>query len=231
MSSGILTKAAAFALVMTAAALVAPTTARGQLVTYATAGSFDGHTAFPGTSPATLKVGTGTSAITLTFTGFTDQVMALGGTTDSFGTFTTSGGTAATLDSLAGHTFNLYITQTQPTSPTGLTFSSTLQGTIEVQNSKAFVLFSTLPQMLGRVTYQIGSNDANQLGIPVLGRVNLNAPKVHTTLNPTGISNPATISGMITSVPEPASMAMCGTALLAVAGVTLRRRKAPVAQA
>jgi hypothetical protein len=114
----------------------------------------------------------------------------------SFGTFDTSGTTSPDFSAVLGN-FILTITQISPTGGT-LDFSSTLNGTIRVDNSQAYVQFAgPLTQSLGNVFYEIASADDT-----VPGRVNLAAP-------PTG-NGLSSITGRvgINAVPEPASLAM-----------------------
>ena len=217
---GLLKKVTAFTMLGVALTLAAPTPAKAIIVTYDTTGAFDGLPIYPGASPVALTVGT----TTVTFTGFADTVDTDGtGSNDKFGTFSVSGGTNVD-QSLAGHTFTLYITQLAPPAVNHGTFTSTLTGTIRILNSKAYVEFNTTTATInglagigGTATYKILNADEVLGGVPKPGSVSLPTPGGNSTIN-----------GFITAaVPEPSTMASAAIGLVVLAGAArFRRRKA-----
>jgi hypothetical protein len=217
---GLFKKLGVLALVACVATLALPSANAGLIVEYATTGAFDGSPVSPGTTTASLTVtAPGGTTTTITFTGFSDTIITP--SNDSFGDFVVSGGTVS--QSLAGHTFTLYITQITPPGLGLGTFDATLTGTIVVLSSQAYVEFSTLSQVIdtasdGPVTYQVTNND--RVGGPVTpGAIALAPPKTGGAAG-----NPTTINGYISSVPEPSTIAMAFSAL-PVMGLFLVRRR------
>jgi hypothetical protein len=225
MLSGFLKKIAVLSLIATAATLAAPTTAKAVVVTYSTTGQFDiNPPAYPGTDPAAVTVGT----TTVTFNGVTRTVDTdETGSNSGFGSFVVSGGTSVD-QALAGHTFNLFITQVTPPGANHATFTSLLSGTVRINNSKAYVEFQNpLSQTVvaadgTNTTYLILNSDKILGGSPVPGTVALNAPQTG------GLAgNPSTINGFVTAVvPEPTTMASAVIGLVLFAGAArFRSRK------
>jgi hypothetical protein len=217
-----LKKAAAIALVAVVAVTMA-TPAQATLVTYTTTGAWSPPAAVsPGSSPASIIV----NGVTLTFTGLTNTVIASPATFGSFGSFTTSGGSANSV-SLAGTSFTLYITTTVPSGPGLATFIDTVTGTIAFQSGTPYVQFQSPlsvtvvvpPPVGGTVTYTVLNADQG-----ISGAVNLNPPGAG---GATG--SPSTINGEIVAaaIPEPTTIISALSGVIVLAGMArFRRRRA-----
>jgi len=184
------------------AMLTAAGETRADFVTYATTGTF-------GSSNSSTFTSGNVSIIYNN--GFGLNVNVNPTTLVTFGTFNTSGTTAASPVAISD-TFTLRIIQTAPVAGT-LTFSATLTGTLSINSSGAFIQFTgPLVGQLGNERYEILSADTN-----TPGRVNLSAPNANN-----GIS---TIAGRITAVPEPSSLALVGIGGFTMLGLGYRRHR------
>jgi hypothetical protein len=195
MTGRTLKKAAAFALLAAFAAMLAPATATAGSVSYYTTGVFS--------TTGTTTISGGGSSITYTAAGSSGSPVTIAtdvvSTTPGLGYFSVTSGTPGV--TVSG-TLTLDIYQTAPGNASGA-FVGALSGKVAFNGTTGQVTFNPsttllLPSPPGYIF---------EVGTPV----QLNA----------GTDN---IQVLVT-VPEPASMAMCGTALLAVTGVVLRRRK------
>jgi len=200
-------------------AIVGPTApAHAVPVTFSTVGNFTGGDDPTGNSY--LDVANG---ILITFQGVNlppdNTVNASPVTGATFGSFDTTGTTATSLKSIAGGGFNLDIFQTSPDPGGPITFVGTLNGTLAIDASQAFVLFATpfVPQAivgpLATVTYAIVEADRG-----VAGRADI---------SPNGLSS---VQGEIRAsvVPEPSTMLMASLAVPALLLYRLRKGKASV---
>jgi len=210
---------AAFTLVAAAVTLVASTPAHAvQSVTYSTTGAFNGFPASPGASPVSTTPGD----ITLTFTGTNGSVNLFIPPSNSassnaqFGTFTASAGSGPfNYSELNGQTFTLYITQTLPVPTTGspATYNATLSGVIFATQSEAYLEFQN---PLAQV---ITSGD-----LPTYLTYSVNS---RIDLVPSSTPGGATLSGRISAVPEPTTLAaaFAGLPLIGFAAWRRNRRK------
>jgi hypothetical protein len=208
-----LRKAAAFALLAAVAAMLAPTKARATSVSYFTSGSFTApvgstETVTPASTSVTLT--SGNSSLTFNFAAAptTPYSVSTAGTALSFGTFTETS-TSTTADNFSG-SFTLTIHQTEPNSGTQAFPVSTLTGNVSSVNGSVIVSF--------------GGLSGETVTIPGTATA---PPISYTAMTQSIGGSPSTSQpfyGTVTVVPEPASLAMCGTSLLAVTGLALRRR-------
>jgi hypothetical protein len=132
----------------------------------------------------------------------------------SLGTFTTS--SSSTSLTLVSDDFTLTVTNINTTDT--ITFSGTLSGAISATSSTAFILFSSpLSQTLDGYVFTISANDASPVVVSAAtaGRLNLIAPTTNG-----GVSS---LTATVSSVPEPASIALLGLAVPALAGLACRR--------
>src|SRR3954464_888600 len=174
--------------------------ARADIVTYSTAGSFNG-----GGNSITF-LGGGGSALMVTFTG-------LGSTTlndapfpfSSLGNFQTFvSGTGATIT--PGTTFSLTVTQTAPTAGSA-GFAGTLSGTLSSSiQSTGRVDFSVTSLTIGNETYALTNN-------------------FWALVPPASNNGITTVQATITPVPEPASLALVVSGLAALGGYAVFRRR------
>lgn len=208
MMSSLFRRSSVLAALAVGLAMASP--AKAVLVTYSTTGVFgsSGNTT-PGTNVFTSGDG-----LTITY----DNVVNATVDTPSiahFGVFVIAGGTTSTLSD----SFTLTINQTVPTPTGSVVFPATLTGTLTVDQSQAYIQFtSPLSQTVFStppVTYIITNADG---GTP--GRLNL--PN-----SASGDPATAAINGQVNSIPEPATMIMALTALPALGLVRkLRKREA-----
>ena len=171
-------------IVLTALALAFPvTTASAALVTYSTAGSFNGGS-------NSIVFGGGGNQLTLTYTGVSSTVDANPLTFASLGSFqTTVTGSGAAIT--PGTNFALNITQTAPTGGSGALLA-TLTGTLSPNSSTGVATFSVNSATIGGVTYSVVNN-------PVV-------------LVPPSTNNGITsVQGLI-AIPEPAGLSLLGAA-------------------
>jgi len=130
----------------------------------------------------------------------------------SFGLFSTALTTSPSFVTVSSG-FTLTITQLSPDPVFGQTsFSSTLSGELRVAGSTAFIQFNPgeLLKTIGPVVYEIVSADDD-----ITGRVNIPLG---------GASNPVSIAGRISIVPEPSAVVLMGMGAVAPFALTLRRR-------
>jgi hypothetical protein len=200
-----LLKTGLVALVFAGVALLAPSAARADTVSFGTTGSVV-CASCTGSGTNSVTFGSGGNLLTLTFTGVPPgtTVDASPSTFTSFGQIQTSvSGTGAAI--AAGTTFTLTINQTLPGIGTG-DFSATLAGVISQNSSTGMVTFTVTSVTVGGAKYDVLSN-----------------PLV--LVPPSTNNGVSTIQGQVTSVPEPASLLLLGAGLIAVAGVVRRKLK------
>jgi len=188
--------------------LATGTIARADFVTYVTTGTFTG-----GDLSGTSTYSDAANGINITFASALNNSVNVPPTSQvSFGQFDTTATTAANLTGVNA-TFTLDIFQTGPTAGT-TSFVGSLQGTLAVDNSQAFVQFNgPLSSNIDAVIYSIVSADNN-----TPGRVNI-APS---TTN-AGLT---TIVGSVgTVVPEPSSVVLAALLAPALLALAARGRK------
>lgn len=190
-------------------AIVGPAApAHAVLVTYSTVGTFTG-----GDAPGTSAYVDAANGIVITFNGVvSDEVNAPPTTGATYGQFDTSGTTAPTLTGVSSG-FTLDIFQTTPEAGS-TSFLGTLQGTLAIDSSQAFVLFTGLTQSIGDVIYRIIEADNG-----VLGRANISPPTTNNGLS--SVEGEISI-GVTPVIPEPSTMLM---AALAAPALLLGLRK------
>lgn len=192
-------------------AIVGPAApAHAVLVTYSTVGTFTG-----GDAPGTSAYVDAANGIVITFNGVvSDSVNAPPTSGATFGQFDTTGTTAPTLTGVnSGFTLDIF----QTTPEAGATsFLGTLQGTLALDSSTAFVLFTGLSQSIGNVLYKIIESDNG-----VAGRANISPPTTNNGLSSVegeiSISEPPV-------VPEPSTMLLAGLAAPALLLFRLRKK-------
>jgi len=178
--------------------------AKAEPVTFLTIGRFTG-----GQNPGSEVYVDATRGISIAFVSSLNNVINEFPTLASFGQFDTSGTTATSLQGVSSG-FELDIIQTGPTAGQS-TFLGTLQGSLQVLGSQAFVQFSgPLTRLIGGITYQIVSADSG-----TMGRVNIAPPTTNFGLS--------TIQGQI--VPEPSSVALVSLGCVALLTMGHRSRR------
>jgi len=178
-------------------------------VTYSTTGIFTG-----GDAPGTSTYVDAANGILITFEDvISNSVNVPPASQATFGTFNSTGTTAATLQGVSSG-FTLTIIQSTPT-PSGspsIDFVGTLQGQLAFDNSQAFVLFDaplqqSIASAAGDVTYRIIEADNG-----TAGRANISPP--------TSNNGRSTVEGEINLannvVPEPSSILMASLAVPAL---------------
>jgi hypothetical protein len=198
--------------VYVAAAVLALTAwggARAEQVQFVTSGVFDS-----GDLAGTNTYRDATNGINITFIGSDNNTVTVPPASQAtFGTFDSHLTTATSFVNVVS-SFTLNIFETSPIFGGQLNFVGTLTGSLKIDNSQAFIDFGpSATGMIGNVVYTIVSADGG-----VLGRVNLAPPQTNGGL--------ATISGLVSTVPEPSSMLLCALGVPALLGVATLRRKA-----
>jgi hypothetical protein len=191
---------------MLVATLFASSAAQAVNVTYSTSGSFDG-------GGSTKTIGSGPSALTLTFVGINMGTIDASPTSFASLGFIDSSSTSMVNQSLAGIDFELTITQHVP-APGGFdTISAVLTGRMSGFSSAATIDFGGIfPVTIQGVTYE---NTASSY------------PLVPLSSNNGRVS----IQGMITAeqgdvVPEPGTTALLGSGMAAIALLGRKFRRA-----
>ena len=194
---------------LAALALLAASPARAQNLTFSTAGSF---------------MGTGCTVASCNFSGFT-----LGYNGQSLSTylapslvdlgafFTQATGTSLPLTSIpAGVTFMLTISQTGPTAGTG-SVSGTVGGSLAYNPSGSSLVFtpSSNSVNIGGATYNLVTDNT--------GNINIAAPTTNAGENPN--STIVKANATVSTVPEPATVALMGSGLLGLVAVGGMRRR------
>jgi hypothetical protein len=190
-----------------ALALLASSPANAQL-TFSTSGMFSG---------------TGCTLVQCNFGGFTLGYSGMSSTSyiapslvDLGSFFTQATGSTLPLTSIpAGVTFMLTISQTGP-SVGSANVSGTVSGALAYNPSGSSLVFTPTSSTvnIGEASYALVTDNT--------GNINIAAPTVGNNPNPTIIKANATVS----TVPEPATVALMGTGLLGLVGVgSLRRRR------
>jgi hypothetical protein len=202
------------ALAITAAVGVAllgsPAPAHATVVTYTTSGTFDS-----GDTMGTNVYTDAAHGISISYDPIvSNSVNANPSSNASFGTFNTSLTTATTLQGVSSG-FTLDIFQTAPTPGGPLTFVGTLAGTLDINESHAYVQFNApLSGNIGAVTYTITSADSGFAGRTAL---------VPSTTN----GGLATVQGLISvsAVPEPSVVLLAGLGVPALLLACRRHKK------
>ena len=181
------------------------------IVNFTTTGTFSGGngTVLLGGTAISFTDADGTVAV-LTFDGDTQSLNSPSNV--QYGDILLGVTPGQSFDGNATANFELTVTQTAPSGGTD-SFMSTLTGTIVATNQSTFILtFSDLSATIGAVTYFIGSGGSYPLVAPAEGSV----------------AGRTTIQGNLvaSAVPEPATMMLLGTGLLAA--FRARRKKTTV---
>ena len=181
------------------------------IVNFTTTGTFSGGngTVLLGGTAISFTDADGTVAV-LTFDGDTQSLNSPSNV--QYGDILLAVTPGQSFDGNATANFELTVSQTAPSGGTD-SFLSTLTGTIVATNQSTFILtFSDLSATIGAVTYFIGSGGSYPLVAPAEGSV----------------AGRTTIQGNLvaSAVPEPATMMLLGTGLLAA--FRARRKKTTV---
>ena len=200
------------AMLSAAVAVMGAIPATAQTVTFSTSGSFSG------TGCTTTQCNF--DGFVLSYTGATSTSYAAPTIVD-LGSFTTvcSGCSVLTQGAIpAGVTFTLTITQTNPTSGS-TTFVGTVTGTLQVNPTASSLIWSpsSFTSAIDGATYALITDN----GAGVTGKIAINAP-VDGATTPNSTSVKAQVS--VTTVPEPASMALMASGLLGLIPIVRRRR-------
>jgi hypothetical protein len=187
----------------------------GPVVSYSTSGTFDVNS----TTGSTIELKKGNFTIELFYVGTTQTNLAVPESTAPFGTFTIDVVKNGKADLSTSGTFDLMLSQTDPTNGNG-TFTSDISGSVQLGTSNdVTVTFNSPPNPItfGAIAYKLP------------GSITLASPPAKTAFASTSTDLTAHISGTTTSVPEPSSLliASAGAAMgLVYAGWRCRRKRA-----
>lgn len=188
--------------------------AGAQNIEYTTSGVFGGT----GCAGASCAWGTGSSAVTLTYTGVTGSYFQENFGAD-FGIFTLGAGKTAKL-ATTNQTFTLFITQTSPTAG-GASITGAVTGSLVFSNTPGaytgglFFVPSSTDFMIGDVNYSIYTDNTGKFAIA----------------SPTSIFNPnnsvmrGSVMVNVSTVPEPGTILLLGSGIAGLGLFGLRRRQ------
>jgi hypothetical protein len=209
------------ALIGAAAIAMGALPAAAQQVTFTTIGSFSGAgcSAFVSPTPNTC---TEAGGWTITYLNGSGNVLAPSGVDlGQFSITCTLASCSPPSAIAAGTTFNLLISQTNPTGGTG-SFSGTLQGNIgyNPDNSTLTWITSGTTLTIGGVVYQlVTDNFASCSGIS--NCINIASPNSGTN----GANPNTTVVKAFVVTPEPSTIALMATGIFGLVPVAIRRRR------
>jgi hypothetical protein len=194
---------------LAALALLATSPAGAQNLTFATTGAFGG-------SASCTVVQCSFGGFTLGYNGMASDTYIVPSLVDLGSFFTQASGTTLDLTSIpAGVTFTLTIQQSGPTAGFGVV-AGNVSGGLAYSPSRSTLVFTPTSNTvnIGGATYNLVTDNS--------GNINIAAPTQSNNPNPTIIKANATVS----TVPEPATVALMGSGLLGLVGIGAVRRRA-----